>query len=113
MVACGRQSDKDGSEVVMPGVTYTGTQDGVYSCCNTNESCVVYKTVDGIDVTVTDDGFSTSGGKPLQKLVQACKGGGKDKEFLEENSNWPSLDKVKELCDAAKKKLEEEQKGRK
>ena len=108
-----KESDKDGSEVVMPDVTYTGTQDGVYSCCNTNESCVVYKTVDGIDVTVTDDGFSTSGGKPLQKLVQACKGGCKDKEFLEENSNWPSLDKVKELCDAAKKKLEEEQKDRK
>ena len=108
-----KESDKDGSEVVMPGVTYTGTQDGVYSCCNTNESCVVYKTVDGIDVTVTNDGFSTSGGKPLQKLGQACKGGCKDKEFLEENSNWPSLNKVKELCDAAKKKLEEEQKDRK
>ena len=98
------ENDHPRGIVVRPGGTYSGEQDGVYRCCNNNPGCVVYKTVDHINVTVTDDGIKPSGGSFLENIVQRCIGGCKGEGFLADNTNWPTMDEVKELCDEAGKK---------
>ena len=93
-----KEDDKDGTEILMPGKVYLGKQDGIYDCCKSNPNCVVYKTVNNVDATVTDDGIKPSGGGILGRLGQLCIGGCKDDRFLSKNTNWPKIKEVEEMC---------------
>ena len=55
-------------------------------------------------------GWQNSGGNLKEKIGQVCIGGCKDDTFLKQWPNWPSKEKVKQLCAEAKKKQEEEKK---
>ena len=103
------EDGKDKPVVVMPGKTYIKKQDGVYKCCDRDVDCIVFKTVNNVDVTVNDNGFETSGGSMFERMLQCCgRGGCKKEKFLSKNKDWPSMSVVKTLCEEAMAKLQGE-----